>query len=202
MSAVVAALEQLRERLRFELGIGTALWDGPWGALKDAGRLSVAMPVALVSLNALTVSLRARRRFEPGQLRAATAGDPADEFPAPGQRKAGDPDPRSPAPAPHARIEIGVTLLASDPDSIDRAVRVASLAEVALPVLVGFALEDIRGTSLYSAAFARTGLAGFLLAGSRDVEPDIVEPARAALRAVDAVFEPDAPERVYVRGAP
>ena len=161
--------------------------DGPWHALADPGRLSIAMPAALVSLNALEISRLARPRFRPGQLRGVTGGDPANEFPAPGQGADASDPPTSPAPTPHVRIELGVTMLASDPKSSDRAARVAHLAEAAVPVLVGYALEGIRGTNLYTKALYAKGLAGFLLVGRREVELAPSAPPRALPEQVECI---------------
>lgn len=200
-------LDELVRRLTVEIDLKTAdVWDGPWASLQDPGRLSIAMPAALVSLTALELVHLARRRFHPGQLRGASAGNPANEFPAPGQGAAGvfDP-PASPAPAPHVRIELGVTMLAADPRSSDRAARVAHLAEAAVPVLVGYALEDIRGTNLYTKALYAKGLAAFLMVGSRDVElgpdpPPRTLPEQVAL--IDGSGDcPAERETLYTRSA-
>ena len=205
--ALAGTLDELARRLKAELELKTAeVWDGPWASLQDPGRLSVAMPAALVSLNTLELSHRARQRFHPGQLRAAPGGNPPNEFPAPGQGAApGDNPPASPAPSPHVRIEIGVTLLAADPKSSDRAARVAHLAEAAVPVLIGYALEDVRGTNLYTKALAAKGLAAFLLVGRRDVElgpnpPPRTLPEQVAL--IDASGGcPEERETLYTRSA-
>ena len=202
--ALCAALEQLARRLKAELDLKTAeVWDGPWASLQDPGRLSVAMPAALVAGNAFDVSQRARRRFHPGQLRAATGGDPPNEFPAPGQ---GGADPtRSPALEAHARVELGVTLLAADPKSSTRAARVLDLAEDAIPVLVGFAVTDIRGTNLYTKALYSKGLAAFLIVGHRDVELGPQPPERSPPEQVGAVDVsggcPPSRETLYSRSA-
>ena len=196
--AIATALAELARRLGVELALKTAeVWDGPWRALADTGRLSVAMPAALVSLNALNVSLLARRRFYPGQLRAVTGGDPANEFPAAGQGAAA---PASTALNAHARIELGVTLLASDPKSSDRSTRVAELAEAAVPVLVGYALQDVRGTNLYTKALYTKGLAAFLLSGHREVELGPLPPGRTPPEQVDLVDAEGMRETVYVHG--
>ena len=200
-------LDELARRLAVEIELKTAeVWDGPWHTLQDPGRLSVAMPAALVSLNTLELSHLARRRYHPGQIRAATGGNPPNEFPAPGQGAApGDNPPASPAPAPHVRIEIGVTLLAADPKSSDRAARVAHLAEAAVPVLVGYALEGIRGTNLYTKALYGKGLAGFLLVGHRDVELAPSPLPRTLPQRVDLVDGsgdcPEERETLYTRSA-
>ena len=199
--ALAAALVELARRLKVELDLPTAeVWDGPWHAMQDPGRLSVKMPAALVSLNALEISNRARRRFHPGQLRGVAGGNPANEFPAPGQ---GGVNPTfSPALEAHARIDVGVTMLASDPKSSARSARVAELAEGAIPVLVGFALEDVRGTNLYTKALYTKGLAAFLLVGRRDIELVTPGPERTPPEQVEAIDNGCPPERetLYVRG--
>ena len=201
-SALAATLEELVRRLDVELEVKTArVWDGPWASLQDAGRLSVAIPAALVSLNALDVSHRARRRFRPGQLRAATAGNPAAEFPAPGQgAPAADPA-TSTALEVHAHVGLAVTLLAADPKASERAAHVAHLAEAAVAVLVGYALVDIRGTNLYTRSLYQKGIGAFMLAGARDVELGPGPPARSPPERVDLVDAAGVRETVWVRGA-
>ena len=198
------ALEELVRRLRAELDLKTAeVWDGPWRALADAGRLSVAMPAALVAVNALEVAHLARPRFHPGGLRAATAGNPPHEFPAPHQGAPTADPPTSPPLTVHARVELGVTMLASDASASDRAARVAHLAEAALPVLAGFALEEIRGTNLYTKALYGKGLAAFMLIGRRDIELAPGPPGRVPPEQVEAIETGPcgARETVYARSA-
>lgn len=201
-SALAATLDELVRRLDVELEVKTAsIWDGPWASLQDAGRLSVAMPAALVSLNSFDVSHRARRRFRPGQLRAATAGNPANEFPAPGQgAPAADPA-TSTALEAHVRAELAVTLLAADPKASARASRVAHLAEAAVPVLVGYGLVDIRATNLYTRALYQKGVTAFMVAGARDVELGAGPSARSPPERVDLVDAAGVRETVWVRGA-
>ena len=200
--ALRTVLDALVARLGAELELKTAeVWDGPWQALDDPGRVSVAMPAAYVSLAALDVDHRARARYHPGQLRAATGGDPANEHPAPGQRTVAGAPTRSTPAAPHARAALAVTFLAADPLAADRAGAVVDLAEAAVPVLVGFACRDIRGSSLYTAALYRKGLAAFVVTGQRTVELGAGPPARTPPEQVDLVDAAGVRETVWVRGA-
>ncbi len=165
-------LEDLRARLEAALEVKSAdIWDGAWHALADPGRISIAAPAALVSLTALDLDHRAQSRYAPGQLRGAAAGGPD----------------LSVDPAPHARADIAVAFLASDPHSGARAQRVLGLAETALPVLLAFAATDIRGSNLYTPALHKKGLAAFVLVARRDVELGPEHPAPARPGAVDAI---------------
>ena len=200
-SAIGAVLDALAERLGAELDeLETVdVWDGPWASLADVGRLSRRMPAALVSLGALEVVHRARRRYEPGQLRAIAASP--NVFPAPGQ---GADLPGVPAPEPHVRIEVAVTLLASDASSSARSARVSALAERAVPVLLGAALVDVRGTNLYTRKLAEKGVAAFAVVGRRDVElgADPREPARPdRVECIDATTLPPERGTAWSRGA-
>lgn len=201
--ALAATLETLADRLEANLEVVATVWDGPWQTLADTqisprrkrarraqAAARTAFPAAFVSLLGFALEHRARSRFRPGQLRAARAGDPAAGFPAPGQGPGpGAANTGPTAPQPHLRAEIAVSFVDADPDASARATMVATLAEAAVPVLMGFQLTDIRGSSLYTAALTRRGLAAFVLTGRRDIELAPPAAPRAAVSRVDAVSD-------------
>lgn len=189
--ALAAALQHLADRLEAHLALAhVQVWDGPWQTLADPARVSVRAPAAFVSLAGFTLSRRARSRFRPGQLRAVAAGDPPHGFPAPGQGVEGGEAEAGPTALDlHAAADIAVTFLAAPPNRTRGASEVARLAEAAAPVLVGFALTDIRGASLYTPALSAKGLAAFVLTGRRDIELAPMTPPRAAVARVEAVTE-------------
>ena len=174
-----ATLSTLAERLLshpalVELGlVHTQVWDGAWHALHDPNRISLPTPAALVSMTALEITHRPQSRFLPGQLRAIASGDPAAPPPP-------DPETQGRTHALQARTDVAVTFVSSAPDSHKRAQAVLDLSEAALPVLIDFALQDIRGSNLYTPALHAKGLAAFVLLGRRDIESRPDQPPRAA----------------------
>ena len=186
--AIAATLRHLADLIEAHLALAkVVVWDGPWQTSADEVRFAGGTPAALVSLAGFSLDHRARARFRPGQLRAATAGDPPSGT-APGQegRPLGS-DVGSTALAAHVTAEIAVTFLVSDPSSRQRATSLVHLAEAAVPVLAGYALTDIRGSNLYTAALAKKGLAAFVLIGRRDIELSPPTPPRVDVSRVEAV---------------
>ena len=203
--ALRTALAELARRLKLELALSSAdLWDGAWHALKDPGRISLATPAALVSATGFEVSRQAMSRYLPGQLRGATAGDPPDVFPRPGQFEGGTRGDamRFPSAELHLRPDIAVTFVSAAPGSAERAGAVLDLAERALPVLVGFSLRELSGSSLYTPALAERGLACFVVVGHRDVDGTPAPPPRQPPEQVDLVEgAAGARETLYTREA-
>lgn len=93
-----------------------------------------------------------------------------------------------PAPAPQVRTDIAVTFVSAEPAAEKRAGDVLGFAEAAMPVLIEFALQDIRGASLYSPALYKLGMSAFALLGWRTA---CLAPEQE---------EPHLPEQVHVRG--
>ena len=207
--AIRAALEDLARRLELELPLRTAeLWDGAWHALKDPGRVSLATPAALVSVTSFGIAQQAMSRWRPGQLRGVAAGDPPHHFPRPGQSDGdtrGDAA-RFPALVPHVRAEIAVTFLSAAPGASRRTAQVLDLVEAALPVLIGFGLEELAGSSLYTPALHAKGLAAFVVIGRRELEatpepPDRLTPAHVDLIEGEGPCGDPEQVTVYTRGA-
>ena len=150
--------EQLADRLRE--GIGSLktveVWDGAWDALASPRRHSFQTPAALVSLTSLSLSHRGQQGFGPRQLQRGEI----------------------PPPTPQVRIDVAVTFVTADPSATKRASDALGLAESAVPLLIGAALEDIRGTNLYAKALYEAGMTAFALFGGRTVElaPEHLEP--------------------------
>ena len=85
------------------------------------------------------------------------------------------------------RAHLGVAFVSAAPKGAKRTVTVVDLAEAAVPVLLGFAVQDIRGSTLYTPALHRKGLGAFVVMGHRDVELSPAHPAAVRPVAVDAI---------------
>ncbi|MDE0202365.1 MAG: hypothetical protein OXK73_08020 [Rhodospirillaceae bacterium] len=134
------------------------IWDGAWDVLASPKRHSFQTPAALVSLAGLSLVHRGQQGFHPRQLQRGEA---------------------LPPPTPQVRIDVAVTFVSADPSATKRASQVLGFAEAAVPVLIGAALEDIRGTNLYAKTLYEAGMSAFALFGGRTVElaPEHPEPA-------------------------
>ena len=168
MSIQALLQEQLADRLRDRIGALRTIevWDGAWDTLASPRRKSFRAPAALVSLTGLVLAHRGAQPFHARQLQR-------------GER---------PAATPQARIDVAVTFVSSDPAAHKRAAEVLDFAEAAVPLLIDAALEDIRGTNLYSPALYKAGMSAFALLGGRTVELEPEHPA------------PRVPESVRARG--
>lgn len=188
--ALRAALEELARRLKLELTLKTAeLWDGAWHALKDPARVSLATPAALVSVTAFDVAQRPMSRWLPGQLRGSASGDPPNRFPRPGQSEGetrGDAT-RFPAVVPHVRPDVAVTFVSAAPGATRRTAQVLDLVEASLPVLIGYRMTELSGSSLYTPALHAKGLAAFVVAGRLEVEATPADPDRFSPDQVDLI---------------
>ena len=179
--------DQLAARLRGAEAVplgnlkAVEIWDGAWDVLASPKRHSFQTPAALVSLTGLVLAHRGGQGFETRQLhRPRLVG----EAPCPPVYDTSDP----PAPTPQVRIDVAVTFVSADPSATKRASQVLELAEAAVPVLIGAALEDIRGTNLYAKTLYEAGMSAFALLGGRVVELAPEQPA------------PQLPEEVRWRG--
>ena len=164
--SVREVLQLLTDCLRDELtGLKTAeVWDGAWDELASPRRKSFGAPAMLVSLTGLILTHRGQQGFHPQQLQRG----------------------EMPPPTPQVRIDVAVTFVSADPSAEKRAGDVLGFAEAAVPVLIGAALQDIRGTNLYAPALYKAGMSAFALLGWRTVqlvpehpEPDLPETVRA-----------------------
>ena len=163
-----ALLRDLQRNLDGQFGLETVqLWEGPFRAASDPGRISMRMPAALIAIHTMAPSTPALRAFPPGQLRAG--------------------DIRMRPPTPHVSVEVGVTLLASDPSSEQRLLRLADLGAAVTPVLVGFGMRDVRGTNLYVDRLTTAGLGAFIVVGKREYEDLGPDPNRVVPRSVEMV---------------
>ena len=147
------------------LGIAhTQVWDGAWHALADPNRIALPTPAALVSMTAL----RDRSAGPSRGTSRASSGRSRPETPRARLRPIRKR--RASRHALQARVDVAVAFVSSEPDSEKRAQAVVDLVEAAIPVLIDFALQDIRGSSLYTPALHTKGLAAFVLMGRRDIE--------------------------------
>ena len=163
-------LEGLRDMLRMKLpGLKSAeVWDGAWDAEKGPRRASLQCPAALVSLTSLAVTHKGQQADHPKQLAAARTlrrvrlAHGGGHQPLPAETP--------PLPTPQARLDVAVTFVSSAPKAPARATEVLALAEAATPILVWAALDEIRGTNLYSPALYKQGMSAFSLFGRRTIE--------------------------------